>query len=261
MERGPKRNGGWRQALREEAEADRSRSRSPDFSRAKTILSTRPEHCQLALDLILDWAWGITQAPTIQRYSHSAVQGGCRHPILMRLSKLGGSGSSPQNINAQLLRLFRQKLRWQSFVEPLEGDVTCMAPPHKVFQGIFSINPLRCKSTFGLNRMKLKLFWTDFFATEEGADMRQRHPHLVGRSPEDLETTFPMNCHCDAGPFTKKLTAHVCSWSSLFSVGSELEIRFIIATWIKGLDDRAVWARLWLSFCFLARGSMRMANF
>ena len=88
-----------------------------------------------------------------------------------------------------------------------------------------------------------------------GRDLRSIHPHLIGKSPEDLKYQLPLFTHCDAGPASKNLSAFTLNWFCPLGVGSELETHFVTAVWLKGKHDNLperVWAETWRSFCCLS---------
>jgi hypothetical protein len=264
--------GGWRQRLATECErealSDRnrlSRSRSPRriLTRADLIVGRDQPESQMALDLCMDWAWGDIKSPNVARYARGCIIDGCVHPILKRLAKLGGGGSSDNNVSAQLMNMLFKRLRGKNLVRTLEGSANqCMIDPHRLFSSLYELNPSKFAKTMGMDRDKCRSFWEDFFATRDGAEMRALHPHLRGKSPSDLETSLPLTFHVDAGPFSKKQSANVLSWSCLFAVGSELEIRYLISTWVKNASDQPekAWAHFWDSLCLLASGKDSAGN-
>ena len=262
------RQGGWRQrlaSLRSERqrslsrgdshERPRRRSRSPRRSAGATNAPVESQGCKA---LLLAWAWMDIGPKTVQAIARGNVLDGLRHPLTLRLSKLGGSGSSPQNINAQLLRMFSSHAAVglvKTFNVPSRQH--CMIDPTDAFRYVFRTSPPHFKRRFGADVEMVAKFWTDLFSTEEGQDLRRLHPLLRWKTVEDLKCTLPLTLHNDAGPFTKKRSVFVLSFSSVLGVGSELEVRPLIASWIKGedLDDpELVYNRLKYVFDFFAQG-------
>ena len=255
--------GGFRQHIRLAREAasarPRSRSRSPRVTPVGGVSLGRPS--KLATSILRDWTWGTKgklHAPQVQRYAADAVSDGCKHPLLARLARLGCHGHSPQNIHAQLLRMFRSNSKAEALIQNLDGSrVMCMIHPHAQFQFVFQQSLSKFRVRFGASKPAVRNFWEQFLGTRDGRAMQALHPHLAGKSPEDLATTIPMNLHNDGGPCSNRLSAYSLTWGSFLGLGSELESRYLIASWIKGFFEglpELVWGELWWSFCLLATG-------
>ena len=162
--------GGWRQRVVQERDArppsrSRSRSRSPR-GLGKTQASLRcNKSSRLALSLLRDWTWGVQGslfAPQVQRYAHDAIRDGCRHPFLQRLSRLGASGLSPQNIHPQLMHMFKNSAA-STVVIPVENCcVQWMIPPHALFRALFDASIAKFKIRLGANKLNLLRFWKSF---------------------------------------------------------------------------------------------------
>ena len=69
-------------------------------------------------------------------------------------------------------------------------------------------------------------FWRDFLSTQDGLDYQSMHPHLKGKTVEQLSTMIPCKVHEDAGPFTKLQSMVVLSWSSMLGRGIDLETKY-----------------------------------
>ena len=63
--------------------------------------------------LVLKWSWGELPATFIQEVAWAAVQDGCKHPEVIRLSKAGASGTHRGNINRDVEKLLGESL-WAS---------------------------------------------------------------------------------------------------------------------------------------------------
>ena len=211
----------------------------------------------LARSLLHDWAWGLASGLQVQRFCAHAVADGATHPLLHRLGRLGARGSCPQNVPSQLLRMFKRNVGGD-LVVPLEASrQSVMIYPHAVVKALFDLSPSSFRTRVGANRSALREFWTCYLNTPDGKRHQRLHPHLRNKTPADLECSFPISMHNDAGPVSRKLSAYVLSWASIFGIGSEIECRFLIASWMpdsfEGLPER-VWAECWKSFCALASG-------
>ena len=75
----------------------------------------------------------------------------------------------------------------------------------------------------GADAVKIEKCWHSLFSTEAGKELQQLHPGLVGRSPHSLRHSIPCVLHEDAGPFTKRKSTNIISWSPLLA--NVLDIR------------------------------------
>ena len=67
----------------------------------------------LAILLLRKWSMGEISAPTLQEIAKAAVEAGIEKADVCQLARLGGSGSSPQNIQRDL-----QVLHFKNLVSP-----------------------------------------------------------------------------------------------------------------------------------------------
>ena len=256
--------GGWRQRVAAEVaqrqpSPSRQRSRSPrrHGSRADAIAGVPVRNSEIARELCFDWAWGLISSVKVARYCRACVADGIVHPVVRRLASFGGWGSSDHNVSSQMLTMLFKHFKSQHLITRIDNSaVGCMLEPHRLFSAVYKMSPVKVAGSFGMSTTKCFLFWEAFFATRDGALMRDVHPHLQGKTAEDLQTTLPLNFHADAGPFSIRHSALAFSWASVFAIGSEMETRLLIATWVKGasaLPER-VWPKVWDSFSLLASG-------
>ena len=269
----PTMRGGWRQRLaqldrdRERSRSDRlSFSNSRGTSRSRSRSRSRRRYgrkfsklgeSEQATALLSDWAWMKLSAKSLQRFAASSVRDGCTLPLVQRLSRLGASGAQPQHINAQLITLFKSQECFNLVTTVPDSRQMCMIDPHIAFKFCFDKHRGKFRRHWGADRDNVAKFWTDTFATEMGRELRELHPDLRGRTVDELSTSIPLSLHNDAGPFSKKQSVFVLSVGSMLGVGSELETRSLVATWVKGCFTdlpELVYDRLGRSFVFLARG-------
>jgi hypothetical protein len=150
--------GGWRQRLNEE-QLGRPRSRSRSRSPKGTVCRGERRASKLAGSLLMDWAWGSVSAPSVQKHARNAVSDGASLPILKRLGRMGGGGTSPNAVQAQLMRMFHKRLSGRLLCDVPDSSVSVMIPPHVAFSALFHENRAKFKIRFGADRQALRIFW------------------------------------------------------------------------------------------------------
>ena len=131
--RNPDYIGGWRQRFAQEQEAaslrkSRSRSRSPR-GRASTEGPSK-----LARSLLSQWAWGDISAVSLQRNANNASADGANRPLLRRLARLGGRGTSVRHAQGQLMRWFCKRDATQLVRTIEDSKQNRFIPPHVLFK-------------------------------------------------------------------------------------------------------------------------------
>ena len=127
-------------------------------------------------------------------------------------------------------------------VEVPEGDVRVVLPPAATFRWLMAKHPVRFQSHFGADLAGVQGWWEQLLATTDGPRFWALHPWLRGRCPADLRRHVPLVIHEDAGPISKLSSAFVRSFHSVLGVGTELESRFLIASYVKraGIEDKSL---------------------
>ena len=87
----------------------------------------RPEENQsgLANKLLSLWSTGILSATLIREIAHLAMQGGCDHPEVISLAKVGNWGAQTGNCHRQLLNQFCPQIM---LPEAFQVKVKCQDP-------------------------------------------------------------------------------------------------------------------------------------
>ena len=75
--------------------------------------NTGQRDSQLLALLLLKWSWGELPSTFLQEIALAAVQDGCPHPDVIKLSKLGASGMHRGNINRDLQQMMGESM-WAS---------------------------------------------------------------------------------------------------------------------------------------------------
>ena len=253
--------GGWRQRLRR-AEFEALHA---EDSEVLPPANENPGHSHLGLDLLLDWGWGLLSGPQVQRFANKACLDGASTELLQRLGRLGKSGQHSQNIERELLNNFCKSKHPDRLVQMLAGpSVKCFLPPHEMFAEIAASFPGEFRLRLGVNPEILRAFWKTFRGCPKGEAVVQAHPHLQGKSLDDLEKVVPLVLHGDAGPYAKKSSTMILSWGSLVGAGAEKESTYLIASWPKAQNtdhcQESLWPNLKESFKHLASGRYPRRN-
>ena len=215
--------GGWRQRLAAETA---TRSRSP------------PRMCKAVLHHLSDWGLGISSSVHVWSHMNTLIQDGFDHPGIRRMQQVATERSSASHAHPGIMRLVEDTLKFRDLVHRIDrGPVTSVVHPSVVFGWLHKQNREQFRVTFGANKEKLRKFWTTLFSTPDGRELKAAHPYLRDRDPGTLETTFPIVLHEDAGPYSKRHSCLITSWSSLLGTGTELECKMVHHTQVKITED------------------------
>ena len=226
--------GGWRQrALADER--DRSR---PNRAR-----------CRTALMHLSDWGTGVSSAVQVWRHVDALLEDGFDDPSLRRMHG-AGAHANDQHIHTGLMRLVGQTCGFEQYlIEIAEGSVTTTVAPSDVFSLVHKHNRHKFTFIFGAEKDRLRKFWTGLFASDEGAELRNLHPMLQGRSVEQLCSAIPVVVHEDAAPYTKRSSCSVVTWGSILCKGTDIQVKFLHHTEARATGLPANSCRLaWKSF-------------
>ena len=211
--------------------------------------------------MLLDWAWGDSKTPSVQRFAAAGVREGIANPALESLARLGSSGVNSQNVHRDLVSRFC-KGDVSPYILRLEGStVDAMVYPHEWFHVMFKSYDVEFVRRLGATPKELKQFWAEFKSHPKGGEMVRNHQHLRDRSDELLSRTIPLMAHCDAGPISNRDSACILSWGSAAPTahGSDRQCRFPVAAWSKLHESghalpNKVWQEFMHSMACLARG-------
>ena len=78
-----------------------------------------------------------------------------------------------------------------------------------------------------------RFFWPRLFESSAGQELRNSHPGLRHKTPAELECTVPCVLHQDAGPFSKRRSTVLVSWSSILGFGTDITTKYGISSYIK----------------------------
>ena len=220
----------------------------------------QPGQSHLVSELISLWSWGQLTAPTVQRLASAAFKDVLAHPDVEKLSKIGGAGKFPGNMQRDMLSFTNQfatlltsasqipvRLKVKAGVSE-ERNLTFLLP-HKIFAALYhTLRSSFLASVLGGDEANIGRFWSTM----------KKHPVVTARPQlqhrPDLHKVVPIAIHGDGvaymqtrGPGSK--TMDVLSWSSLLSRGptkiSSFLIFLIVKTVIKNQGVSQTWPRVW----------------
>ena len=157
-----------------------------------------------------DWAAGELSAKKVQEYSLKTSRQGAIG--MEQLSKMGTHGENPPNIHRDLLKLFGNPkgaptIDWVNIVG--KGGKEICQPflmPHKFFASLFNERPDFFYRHLQGPAGAVREYWQNLASS----NFVKSHPLL-----SNLDTTFPIGLHGDAGAFTKHDSLMVISWNGL----------------------------------------------
>ena len=135
---------------------------------------------------------------------------------MRRLDALGGYGRFPHKMHNQIMQLFRVE-DFDSLVRVVRPPCTVshIIYPHEMFALIARKFPYAFGVHLGASQTeKLLAFWTSFLRTPYG----QCHPHLTGKTAQQLQYCLPLILHGDACPYAHRSSALFVQWGSLIGM-------------------------------------------
>lgn len=213
----PRYRGGWRQQAK---------------AKAAAAPADRPPPRQ-ALSHLLDWGDGVQSARKMVGHMADAVEDGeVTHPMVHRLA---GPGADCTAANAArcVFGMMRECGFCELITEIRTPLVSHCVLPSSMLKHIYEQYPQVFATTVGADCDKVRSFWATFRGTPEAATFLAGHPLLQGMAARDWQYLIPLTVHEDAGPYAKKKSCNVISFSSLLGEGSEKLRQWPIASYIK----------------------------
>ena len=187
----------------------------------------------------------------------AVADGEVTHPMIHRLAVLGAEAAS--HAPRHVLGLMEQC----GFLSLISEIWTPLAShcilPSSMLKHVYDNYPLVFAKTVGADRDKVRSFGASFRANPEVATFLAGHPQLQGMAEGDWEYLIPLTFHEDAGPFAKKKSCNVLSFSTLLGDETENLRQWTIASYIKtgpATNEQlaALWAPLLADLRSLAEG-------
>ena len=225
---------GWKQRFG----TDRSRSPPRGLSTTNTVKNW-----------LLKWAWGGISAADVVRSAEAFKRDGNKDPAVDRILK---GSRSIQNAERAVENLLPSDL--VESVKLAASAVHEYVPPTNMLHWIQKKSASHLRLRLGAKQGGIASWWRQLLGTTAGPTFWAQHPYLIGRSPEDLKYYLPVVLHEDAVPISEHQSAYVRSWSSLLSIGKELETRLMICSYLKSanaLEDKS-WCPILQDFQCLA---------
>ena len=192
----------------------------------------------------------------MHKYSVNAIKSGFHHPVMARVAE-----GTALHAHQVLLRMFTTPSAGRLVSKISDHDVCShMVFPHELLFLLASEFEQEFTRRLGADQQKLQDFWERFSSSTPGAEHMQAHPHLAQH--RDLSHTIPLVLHLDAGPYSKKASTKILTFSSLLGVGKDIEQRFLCASWISQAagSNAAVWDCLRWSLDCLSMGTFPTAD-
>ena len=221
--------GGWRQQLEQGA---------PDRTRAAPLL---------ALGHLLDWGDGVSSARQVVKHmSHAVLDGEVTHPMVHRLARAAMGQPSASGAAQKLLGLMGE-CGFLDIITEVPGSLaTHMVLPSHLLLCLQARFPDKFLMCLGVDEHRLETFWAGLRKQRAFAAHVAAHTVLQGMGPDEWKRMVPITLHEDAGPFIKRKSVNVVSFSGLFAAGGEKISQFVIASYIKeGATSEVALAELW----------------
>ena len=182
---------------------------------------------------VLSWAQGFISAPMLWSLVQGTVLDGLSHPALIRISRLAKTyGDS--NTHQNLLNLFARQCNLNAYITEVAYPVVgVMVLPSSFCRLVHGYKPDKFRRHMGADRTQLRFFWSRLFESSAGQELRNSHPGLRHKTPAELECTVPCVLHQDAGPFSKRRSTMLVSWSSILGFGADITTKYSIFSYIK----------------------------
>ena len=172
-------------------------------------------------------------------------------PMVHRLARIGGSGSviNDRTCHSNLMHAVGQCGIDDLVCEvPTPDSVVYIIKPTALLKIIFVRSPEQFRVRLGADADLVYKFWVGIFSSAAGRDFVSLHPSLKGKTPADLAHTVPLFLHEDVGPYAKRKSANIVSYSGVLGVGRDLQTRLLFSSEVKfskedgGVQDKASWS-------------------
>ena len=184
----------------------------------------RAVHSHLSQAVLLEWSDGSISSVGLVRISRAARRDGNEIPMLLKLANLGSENYS--NVLTRFKSHILEKGGISDMISPIEGNQCSHGVLPSTIIKMMRSNPQRMRLRLGLDKTKLREFWTGLFSTKEGMEFKRLHPFLRNATIADLETCGPLRLHEDGAPCSKIKSINILSWSAIEGVGTELETKY-----------------------------------
>ena len=255
----PKRIRGWQM----EMETGRKAHKKSTLEKVDGL--ERPEENQsgLANKLLSLWSTGIFSATLIREIAHLAMQGGCDHPEVISLAKVGNWGAQTGNCHRQLLNQFCPQIM---LPEAFQVKVKCQDPktslekedwasiflPHLQFAHLGEHYPMFFQKAFCLGKGDLEKFWGGVEKVKD--DRLKGHPMCLEKHWKTK--VVPLFLHGDGVEYQNRDSLMVWSWGCLLADMPSMQQHMLLACYPKSCTTAQTWDPIWtwLKWSFEALG-------
>ena len=177
----------------------------------------------LAEAALLDWSDTNISAVGVVRTCRAGRRDGIDIPMNSKLADLGTENL--RNCNRDLDDLLTASGAYSHVAETKGNCFTHCLPPTEIVK-LLAKTPSKFKEHLAPNAEACRHFWRSMFSSEQGMEYARIHPHLRGKTVNDLEHSIAVRIHEDAGPFSKVKSVNTLSWSSMLGRGTEKECKY-----------------------------------
>ena len=138
---------------------------------------------RLAIGHLMEWADGLTSAKRLRDHMFNATIDGNVDPLITRLSKVGIS----QNCQHGLMKLLDELGVSELITATRDTGVwtNCILPSTWCAY-LSKTSPREFRLRLGADSTVLLDFWTKFFDSDARRQWADQHPHLKGKTPQQL---------------------------------------------------------------------------
>ncbi len=166
--------------------------------------------------------------------------------MIARLAQVGANSANLGGAAGAVLSMM-DSCGFGRLVTQLHGAAaTHVCLPSAMIGCIHDSYPQKFQEIFGIHGRNLGDFWATLRQDPWFESHVRTHGVLRHFNAAQWRRLVPLTVHEDAGPYTKKLSTNIVSFSSFFGAGGEKVSQFVVASYIKeGSPSIAEVGNLW----------------
>ena len=174
--------------------------------------------------VLLQWGDGDINAVALAKVARAAKRDGINIAMIDKLSQVGTETMG--NCARDLTDLLKETGAL-SHVSRTGGEIfTHCILPSEILK-LVGRSREKFKRHIAPNRNVLRQCWREFLSSAAGLEYQSLHPHLRGKTVEELSLCVACRLHEDSGPFSKtRKSVDLIDWGSLHGGGSERDCRY-----------------------------------
>ena len=187
-----------------------------------------------ALGQLLDWGDGLVSAQHVGRHMQYAVDDGdTNHPMIHRLARIQ-SERAESGVAARNLMALMEGCGFSDLVSEFPDQlVNHMVLPSRLLEFFQVRYPRKFATSLGVDETAIKAFWDNLRTHPDFAHFAHSNSVLRSMHEADWARLVPLTVHEDAGPYTKRSTVNIISFTGVLGRGPEKTSQFVIASYIK----------------------------